>query len=141
MGNIKTVKLRQPGRDQNFIARASFAQEPVQVNRAVVTNLLVTQQELDNLFSTKKYTRPYQPEYYNPLEDIIGELWSEAVRIIAISAVVDKVRRFIPYLVIDQTNTSFDYEKHILSMNLVFFYEYDFDKTLYNYERQFDTVT
>lgn len=140
MGNKVTVQLNQPGRNQNFIARASFNLEPTKTSKSISINTEVTHQELDSLFSTKQYERPYQPEYYNPLDDIIGELWTEATQDLALSAVIDKVQKFIPYLVVDQSRTEFSYQNYNIIMNLVFYHDFDFSKTLYNYERQFDRI-
>lgn len=141
MSNIYKVQLKQPEQINEFIARASFELEPYQNNRSLAINLNETKQELDSLFSTHKYERPYQPEYYNPLEELIGELWGDDVQDIAITSVTDKINQFIPYLIVDSSRTNFEYSNYAITMELVFSYQYDFKRTLYNYERQFDTVT
>lgn len=141
MGNVFTVQLKQPEKQQEFIARAAFELEPYTNRRAIAINHAETKQELDSLFSTKMYERPYQPEYYNPLEEIIGELWFDGMESTAIQLVIDKVNRFIPYLNVDQNRTTFNYSTHLLNMELVFSYTYDFSKALYSYNRDFNTVT
>ena len=141
MGNTVTVQLNQPERYQEFIARASFDTEPYLDNRAIAYNTDVTKQELDSLFSTKMFERPYLPDYYNPLEELLGELWTPGFENLAISSIIGKINKYIPYLVVDQSNTQFEYSNYKVMMNLVFYYIYDFSKQLYNYERQFDTVT
>ena len=141
MSNIFKVQLKQPERINEFIARCSFELEPYQNNRSLAINLDETKQELDSLFSTRKYERPYQPDYYNPLDELIGELWGDEVQDIAITSIVNKINKFIPYLIVDQSRTAFSYSNYMINMELVFAHEYDFNRTLYNYERQFDTIT
>lgn len=141
MNSTTTVQLNQPERIQEFIARSSFNSYPYTNRSAIAVNLEETKQELDSLFSTRMYERPYLPEYYNPLEELIGELWTESMENMALQLVVDKVNQFIPYLVIDEAKTAFNYANYKVNMELVFYYEYDFNKVLYSYERQFNTIT
>lgn len=140
MNKAITVNLRQPQSYETFVAYASFDTEPQTNNRAIATNVEVTKQEFDSLFSTHKYERPYLPEYYNPLEEFLGELWTETTETFALNAVIEKVSEFIPHVVIDN-NTRFTFKDYKIEMNLVFYYKHDFDRTLYSYKRQFDTVT
>lgn len=141
MSNIVTLNLQNTERFQEFIAYASFESNPEIEHRPIATNLQVIEQELDNLFSTHKYERPHDPEYYNPLDDLIGELWKPSLASLALQGVINKVNTYIPRIFVDQTNTSFYYDNHRLSMELVFYYVNDFKRTLYSYKRQFDTVT
>jgi phage baseplate assembly protein W len=147
MSNIVTVNLRQPESYREFIAYAAFDTNPETNKRAVAINLEVTRQELDSLFSTKMYERPYQPEYYNPLEEIIGELWTDESETEAMHMITDKVNQFIPRIQIDnQTSFTLNSEEgqkqnHALLLSLVFYYKNDFNKTLYNYKRLFDVIT
>lgn len=141
MSTIIRVQLKQPERHQEFIARACFDLYPYTDNSSLAINNNVTKQELDSLFSTQKYERPYQPEYYNPLEEYIGELWTDETEHAATQVVVDKINQFIPYLSIDTSRTTYTYQNYKLGMELVFNYQYDFSRTLYKYERTFDTVT
>lgn len=141
MSKIVSVKLSQIERFKEFIAYASFDSNPEVNNRAIAINHDVLKQELDNLFKTKKYERPYDPDYYNPLEELIGELWKSEYAYLAIQAVTNKISKYVPRIVVDQSNTYFEWENYKLSMGLVFYYRNDYDKTLYEYKRQFDTVT
>lgn len=141
MGNLYTVQLKRPEKQQEFLARAAFELKPYTHRRAIAVNLEETKQELDSLFETKMYERPYQPDYYNPLEELIGELWTDDMETSAIQLIEDKVNRFIPYITIDQNRTVFNYSTHLLKLELVFSFENDFSNTLYSYERDFTTVT
>lgn len=141
MGNLYTVQLKRPEKQQEFLARAAFDLKPYTHRRAIAVNLEETKQELDSLFETKMYERPYQPDYYNPLEELIGELWTDGMETSAIQLIEDKVNRFIPYITIDQNRTVFNYSTHLLKLELVFSFENDFSNTLYSYERDFTTVT
>ena len=141
MGNLSTVQLKRPEKQQEFLARAAFDLKPYTHRRAIAVNLEETKQELDSLFETKMYERPYQPDYYNPLEELIGELWTDDMETSAIQLIEDKVNRFIPYITIDQNRTVFNYSTHLLKLELVFSFENDFSNTLYSYERDFTTVT
>lgn len=141
MGNLYTVQLKRPEKQQEFLARAAFELKPYTHRRAIAVNLEETKQELDSLFETKMYERPYQPDYYNPLEELIGELWTDGMETSAIQLIEDKVNRFIPYITIDQNRTVFNYSTHLLKLELVFSFENDFSNTLYSYERDFTTVT
>lgn len=140
MGNIVKVNLRQPESYKEFITYASFDSNPYSDNRAIAINLDVTKQELDSLFSTKKYERPYLPEYFNPLEELLGELWTTESETLAYHLVVDKVNEFIPRIRVDSEST-FSFENNTIKMNLIFYYKNDYNRTLYNYERLFDVVT
>lgn len=141
MGNLYTVQLKRPEKQQEFLARAAFDLKPYTHRRAIAVNLEETKQELDSLFETKMYERPYQPDYYNPLEELIGELWTDDMETSAIQLIEDKVNRFIPYITIDQNRTVFNYSTHLLKLELVFSFENDFSNALYSYERDFTTVT
>lgn len=141
MGNLYTVQLKRPEKQQEFLARAAFDLKPYTHRRAIAVNLEETKQELDSLFETKMYERPYQPDYYNPLEELLGELWTDDMETSAIQLIEDKVNRFIPYITIDQNRTVFNYSTHLLKLELVFSFENDFSNTLYSYERDFTTVT
>ena len=141
MRNLYTVQLKRPEKQQEFLARAAFELKPYTHRRAIAVNLEETKQELDSLFETKMYERPYQPDYYNPLEELIGELWTDDMETSAIQLIEDKVNRFIPYITIDQNRTVFNYSTHLLKLELVFSFENDFSNTLYSYERDFTTVT
>lgn len=141
MGNLYTVQLKRPEKQQEFLARAAFELKPYTHRRAIAVNLEETKQELDSLFETKMYERPYQPDYYNPLEELLGELWTDDMETSAIQLIEDKVNRFIPYITIDQNRTVFNYSTHLLKLELVFSFENDFSNTLYSYERDFTTVT
>lgn len=140
MSNIVKVPLKQPETYKEFVFYASFETNPYTENKAIAINDAVTQQELDSLFSTRKYGRPYLPEYYNPLEELLGELWTTESESLALHSVVDKVEQFIPRIGIDNA-TTFTFENHLLSMELVFYYKNDLKRVLYSYKRQFDTVT
>lgn len=140
MGNIVKVNLRQPESYKEFITYASFDSNPYSDNKAIAINLDVTKQELDSLFSTKKYERPYLPEYFNPLEELLGELWTTESETLAFHLVVDKVNEFIPRIRVDSEST-FSFENNTIKMNLIFYYKNDYNRTLYNYERLFDVVT
>lgn len=140
MSNIIRLKLKQPESYQEFITYASFETEPIEANRAIAVNLSVIQQELDNLFSTKMYERPYLPDYYNPIEELIGELWTDEVSSTAIHLITDKVSKYIPHITINE-NTSFSYSNYKLYMELIFSFNNDFTRTLYNYKREFNAVT
>lgn len=141
MGNLYTVQLKRPEKQQEFLARAAFDLKPYTHRRAIAVNLEETKQELDSLFETKMYERPYQPDYYNPLEELLGELWTDDMETSAIQLIEDKVNRFIPYITIDQNRTVFNYSTHLLKLELVFSFKNDFSNTLYSYERDFTTVT
>lgn len=140
MGNIVKINLRQPESYKEFITYASFDTNPYTDNKAIATNLDVTKQELDSLFSTKKYERPYLPEYFNPLEELLGELWTTESETLAYHLVVNKVNEFIPKIRVDSEST-FSFENNTIKMNLIFYYKNDYNRTLYNYERLFDVVT
>lgn len=140
MSNIVSVKLKRPEVQQDFISYASFETEPSEANRAIATDLDVLKQELDNLFSTYMYERPYQPEYYNPLEELIGELWTESSSTMAIHLVTEKINKFIPRIRLSE-KTTFSFDNYTIHMSLVFSYTNDFNKTLYSYERDFNQVT
>lgn len=134
------VQLQQPNSIDNFIAYASFDVNPETNKRALAINSEELKQELDSLFSTKKYERPYLPDYYNPLEELIGELWSEQTKALAYHLIVDKINQFVPRITVDN-NTDMTYDNYTVQMSLVFYYNNDFTKTLYNYKRIFDIVT
>lgn len=142
MNNVIKFKLNANNdttSNSKFVALASFESEPTIANKVMAFNIEVTKQELDNLFSTEKYERPYQPEYYNPIEELIGELWTDATEEVALKLITDKINMFIPRLVIS-SNTSFSYSNYLLTMSLVFYDQYDANKQLYNYDKTFDMV-
>lgn len=140
MSNIVKLDLQVTERFKEFIAYAAFESNPETEHRAIAIDLQVLEQELDNLFSTHKYERPHDPEYYNPLDDLLGELWGTSFANLALQNVVNKVNTYVPRISIDLTNTSFIYENYKVDMELVFYYKTDFKRTLYSYKRQFDTV-
>lgn len=139
MTNIATLKLNKPEIYKQFIALSSFETNPEEAKKSLAINLSVTKQELDNLFSTKRYERPYQPEYFNPLEEIIGELYVSESIATAIKLVTDKINMFIPRIVINN-NTNFEFQNHTVLMSLVFYDSYDYNRTLYTYERKFYVI-
>lgn len=141
MGNIVTVKLNSSNIVKQFIALSTFETEPYENRRQLALNMEVTKQELDNLFSTRQYERPYQPEYYNPLENLIGELYTTENESLAFKLVSDKIRQFIPRIKIDNANTRFSFSNYKIIMTLVFTDAYDYYKNLYSYERDFNVVT
>lgn len=140
MGNIVKLALKQPNKIDEFIAYSSFDVNPYSNSRVLAINLEETKQELDSLFETKMYERPYLPEYYNPLEELIGELWTSESQDLAYHLTVEKVNRFIPRLTISN-NTTFIFKDYKIDMSLVFYYKNDFSRTLYNYSKQFDIIT
>lgn len=140
MSNIVTVSLNQAVSKPIFVSYASFALEPTAKNRALVYDLDVLHQELDSLFSTRQYERPYQPEYYNPLEEILGELWTASTSTLALHLVTDKINQFIPRVQVNN-KTNFSYNAYRIAMDLVISYKNDFTNTLYNYQRDFNVVT
>lgn len=140
MSNIVTLDLQVTERFKEFIAYAAFESNPEKEHRAIAIDLQVLEQELDNLFNTHKYEKPHDPDYYNPLDDLIGELWRPSFANLALQNTVNKINTYVPRINIDQSNTSFTYESHKVDMQLVFYYKTDFKRTLYSYKRQFDTV-
>jgi len=140
MSNIVKLLLEQSENFKEFIGYASYETEPTVAGKAIAINIDVAKQELDSLFSTKKYEYPYLPEYYNPLEELLGELWTPELRSYALQSIITKVNQFIPRLQVS-TNTSFNYSDHKLDMSLIFYFKNDFSKALYNYSRRFDIIT
>lgn len=140
MSNIVTLNLQVTERFKEFIAYAAFESNPETEHKAIAIDLDVLEQEFDNLFSTHKYEKPHDPEYYNPLDDLVGELWRPSFANFALQSTINKINAYIPRVTIDQNNTSFTYEDHKVDMELVFYYKNDFKRTLYSYKRQFDTV-
>lgn len=141
MNNTVTLILQNDTQSQEFIAYSSFESDPDKEHRQLAINIQVVKQELDNLFSTHKYERPYDPDYFNPIEDLIGELWTQDLSGVALQNVVNKVEKYIPRVSISTSDTVFNYKDHRLDMELVFYFTNDFRRTLYSYTRQFDTVT
>lgn len=146
MSNIVTVQLKQTSSIKEFIAYSTFDTSPYTNRKDLAINLDVTKQELDSLFNTKKYERPYLPEYYNPLEELIGELWTDDAETKAIHSITEKVNLFIPTVVVDNT-TNFSLNSttnpdsyHTVIMELIFYYKNDFNKVLYNYSKKFNMV-
>lgn len=140
MKNKISLKLNTVEESNKFVTLASFESSPSTANKPIAFDLDVTKQELDNLFETNKYGRKYLPEYYNPLEELIGELWTPATQEVALKLIIDKINTYIPRLVIS-SNTSFTYDNYKISMSLVFYDKYNVNKQLYNYNRTFDVVT
>lgn len=139
MSNIVKLSLKQSENFKEFIGYASYETEPSSAGKAIAINIDVAKQELDSLFSTRKYERPYLPEYYNPLEEILGDLWTTESKSYALQSIITKVNQFIPRLQVS-TNTSFEYNDHKLDMSLIFYFKNDFSKALYNYTRRFDII-
>lgn len=140
MSNIVTVDLRHTETIREFVAYASFDTNPYSNKRAIAINDDELHQELDSLFLTHKYERPYLPDYYNPLEELLGELWTPASTAMAFNAVTSKIDKYIPRIRITN-DTNFEYSNYKVSMELRFTYKNDFSRDIYSYERQFDTVT
>lgn len=140
MGTTK-VNLRRPEIYTQFILLASFDSNPYEDNQSVAINIDVTKQELDNLFNTKQYERPHEPDYYNPLDELIGELYTEQSKETILKLITDKVNKYIPRITINSSLTEFTFENYAINMSLVFSDKYDYEKTLYNYERKFNVVT
>lgn len=138
--DIIKVNLKKADNYTDFIGYASFSTEPTKNKKALVINDDELKQELDSLFNTKMYERPYLPEYYNPLEDIIGELYTTESEELAIHAINEKVEQFIPRISIS-SETNFSFRNYKVEMEMVFYYKNDFNKALYSYKRIFDTVT
>lgn len=134
------IKLKRSKEVKEFIGYASFESNPEANERVLAINLEELKQELDSLFSTGQYERPYLPDYYNPLEDILGELWTEQTKSLAYHLVINKINQYIPRIAISN-QTSFSYENYKVTMNLVFYYKNDLSKELYNYTKQFDIIT
>ena len=139
MSNIAKLFLKQSENFKEFIGYASYETEPTIAGKAIAINVDVAKQELDSLFSTKKYERPYLPEYYNPLEEVLGDLWTTESETYALQSIITKVNQFIPRLQISN-NSTFAYNDHKIDMSLIFYFKNDFSKTLYNYSRRFDTI-
>lgn len=139
MSNIVKLTLEQSENFKEFIGYASYETEPYTSGKAIAINVDVAKQELDSLFSTRKYERPYLPEYYNPLEEVLGDLWTAESNSLALQSIITKVNQFIPRLQVS-TNTSFTYNDHKLEMSLIFSFKNDFSKALYNYTRRFDII-
>lgn len=140
MSNIVTVNLKTIGATPKFVVYASYETEPTKQRRAIAFDLDVLKQELDSLFSTHKYERPYLPEYYNPLEELLGDLWTDTTETEALHLVTNKIGVFIPRVSVNNA-TNFTYNNYKVYMNLIISYNNDITQTLYNYEREFDTVT
>lgn len=140
MSNIVKLSLEQSENFKEFIGYASYETEPSKAGKAIAINIDVAKQELDSLFSTRKYERPYLPEYYNPLEEILGDLWTNESRAYALQSITTKVNQFIPRLQVS-SSTTFEYNDHKLDMSLIFYFKNDFSRTLYNYSRRFDIIT
>lgn len=140
MSEITKITLKQNQSFNEFIGFATFATEPSEAGKAVVINLDELKQEFDNLFSTKKYERPYLPNYYNPLDELIGELWTAETPVYALQAVIQKVNEFIPRVTVSNT-TNFTYKNYKVTMELQFYFNNDFSRALYQYSRQFDIIT
>lgn len=141
MNNTVTLQLQNDTQSQEFIAYSSFESNPDIEHRQLAINIQLVKQELDNLFSTHKYERPHDPDYYNPLEELLGELWTEDKTGLALQNIITKIMKYIPRVSINSGDTVFEFNDHKLSMELVFFFKNDFRRTLYSYTRQFDTVT
>lgn len=140
MSNIVKISLEQIENFKEFIGYASYETEPATTKRAIAINVDVAKQELDSLFSTKKYERPYLPEYYNPLEEVLGDLWTPESTAYALQSITTKVNQFIPRLQVS-SSTNFTYDDHKLEMFLIFYFKNDFSRALYNYSRRFDIIT
>lgn len=141
MNNTVTLILQNDTQSQEFIAYSSFESDPDKEHRQLAINIQVVKQELDNLFSTHKYEKPHDPDYFNPIEDLIGELWTQDMAGLALQNVISKIQKYIPRITINTGDTVFVYKEHKLDMELVFYFNNDFRRTLYSYTRQFDTVT
>jgi phage baseplate assembly protein W len=99
MGNTVKVSLNRfndPNKSNEFIVYSCMDMNPYSNKRNVAINLEVTKQELDSLFDTKKYERLYQPEYYSPLDELLGELWNDETVSTALHLIDEKVTRWIP---------------------------------------------
>lgn len=134
------IKLKKLTKINEFIGYASYESYPETTKRALAINLEEIKQELDSLFNTKKYERPYLPEYYNPLDELLGELWTDQTKALAYHLIIEKINQYIPRITIDN-NTNFTYDSYKVTMNLVFYYSNDFAKNLYSYKKAFDIIT
>jgi phage baseplate assembly protein W len=143
MGNMVKVtltKFNDPNKSNEFVVYSSLELNPYTNNRSILTNLDVTKQELDSLFETKKYERRYLPEYHDPLEDFVGELWNDEALSEAMYLIETQINRWIPRIVIDN-NSDISYENYKATLDLVFYYVTDYSKQLYQYTRQWDTIS
>lgn len=138
--NVIKVDLKKADSYNEFIAYASFSTEPTKNKKALVINDDELKQELDSLFSTRMYERPYLPDYYNPLEELLGELYVTESEELAIHAITEKINQFIPRITVS-SETTFSFKNYKVEMEMVFYYKNDFNKALYSYKRIFDTVT
>lgn len=72
---------------------SDYNQNPITYGPSIIVDLTTIKQSLDNLFHCKKYQRRYLPDYYVPIEDLIGELYGPS----GATLVLDKIAYYVEY--------------------------------------------
>lgn len=117
---------------------------PVDNGTPIAINLKAIQQSLDNLFSTRKYERPFEPEYYSPIYDVIGELATSATAAALSSAIYRKIQRFEPRIIYDNAASIIEPgdDANSYIVDIVFRMAGGIDSNSYNYNvRLHNTIT
>lgn len=116
---------------------------PITDKTALAIDLRAVQQSLDNLFSTKQYERPFLPDYYSPVWNLIGELATEEAAYALSSAVYNKITRYEPRVIYDNANSTYEAmpDKNGFVVNVVFRLVGDITGNSYNYNTTVYTIT
>ena len=145
MSNKMSVTLFNQRTSESVVTLYSdLNANPVKNGSPLATNLKAVQQSLDNLFSTEQFERPFQPEYYSPIFDVIGELAVGATTAALSSAIYKKIQRFEPRIVYDNSASSITAltQENAYDVNVVFRMKGNVDSNSYNYNvRLYRTVT
>lgn len=68
-----------------------YNQNPITTGPYLLQDLRTIQQSLDNLFHCSKYRRRYEPYYYVPIWELIGELYGTRGAL----AVLDRIKHYV----------------------------------------------
>jgi phage baseplate assembly protein W len=106
MSSSLNVVLRKSSIVSTVELYSDIESNPVTNSRNRAVNVNAIQQSLDNLFNTKKYERPFRPDYYSPVYDLIGELATDATAAAFIAIMYNKITEHEPRVIFDSANSS-----------------------------------
>lgn len=118
---------------------------PATSNTSLAKNINAIGQSLDNLFSTEEAERPFQPEYYNPIISLLGELVNEDTAEAIMALLYNKVIQFEGARITIDNASSYVipiYEDNRYDVKFVFSLLNDFTNAKYSYDTSFySTIT
>jgi phage baseplate assembly protein W len=135
MSSSLDIVLRKSSTVSTVELYSDIDSNPITNSRNRAVNVNAIQQSLDNLFNTQKYERPFRPDYYSPVYDLIGELATEATAAAFIAIMYNKISQHEPRVIFDSANSSVEADTENNAYNVVVVFQVAGDLDVkYKYE-------